>query len=276
MRALIVIPAYNEAANLAAVVADVRAHCPAIDMLVVDDGSTDDTAAVAAGLNVRCLRMGVRIGVGGAVRAGLRYAVRHNYDHVIRLDGDGQHPAALVDPLLHALNDRGADLVVGSRYRARRRPAHVPFVRRLVHYGLGRALSMLTRQLVTDPTSGLWVYGPRAIDVLLERHPSGYPEAELILVSKRAALDIVEVPVTMRERLGGQTSLTLARSLTALGRLILRIGYDAIARAPKPSMRERAIEEAALGRAKVALIAGRPPAGLKPRPPSPAFTPQRG
>lgn len=246
VRALILIPAYNEAANLPAVLADVRAHTDA-DVLVIDDGSTDDTRRVVRTLGVRCLALRERVGVGGAVRTGLRYALARGYDVVVRLDGDGQHPAALAAPMIAALEQEGADLMVGSRYRSRRRPASVPFVRRLVHYGLGRVLSRLVGQLVTDPTSGLCAFGPRAIALLADRHPSGYPEAELILLSKRAALRMAELPVDMRGRLAGCSSLTLRRSLAAMVRLGVRIGFDAIALEPRAPARERAICDAALG-----------------------------
>jgi glycosyltransferase involved in cell wall biosynthesis len=252
VRVLILIPVHNEAANLPAVIADVRAHAGDADVVVVDDGSTDETRRVVADLGVRRLALRTRVGVGGAIRTGLRYAVSHGYDVVVRLDGDGQHPAALVGPLIETLHRERADVAVGSRYRARPRPKSVPFVRRLVHYGLGRVLSHLVGQLVTDPTSGLWAFGSRAIVLLAERHPSGYPEAELILVARRLALRMTEVPVEMRERLAGRTSLTLRRSAAAMVRLGVRIAYDAFSRAPHPPMRERAIEDDALGLARQA------------------------
>jgi glycosyltransferase involved in cell wall biosynthesis len=221
VRVLILIPAYNESESLPAVVRELRSHVPDLDILVVDDGSDDDTAAVLPCLGVQWLRLPVRSGVGTAVRTGLRYARGHGYDAVVRLDGDGQHPARLVEPLLMPLRGGDADVVIGSRYALRPRPKSVPFVRRLVHYVLGRILSLLTGRLVTDPTSGLWAFGPRALELLADHHPSGYPEPELMLFVSKNALRTVEVPVDMRERMGGQSSLTLHRTGAAMLRLLV-------------------------------------------------------
>ena len=215
------IPAYNEAASLPAVVGEVRASAPDADVLVVDDASTDGTSAALGTLGVRWLRLPVRQGVGTVVRTGLRYARAHGYDAVVRLDGDGQHPATIVAAILDPISRGTADVVVGSRYALHPRPASVKFVRRLIHYGLGRVLSLLTGRLVTDPTSGLWAFGPRAIEVLADHHPSGYPEPELHLFVSRNGMRTVEVPVEMRERLTGETSLTVHRTSTALLRLLI-------------------------------------------------------
>jgi glycosyltransferase involved in cell wall biosynthesis len=221
MRALVLIPAYNEAASLPAVVAEVRAAAPDADVLVVDDGSEDETPAVLAGLGVRWLRLPVQSGVGTAVRTGLRYAKARGYDVVVRLDGDGQHPAALVAPLIAPIAAGKAAAVIGSRYSERRRPTSVPFLRRLMHYALGRILSFLTTRLVTDPTSGLWAFGARTIDLLADHHPSGYPEPELILFLARNGVKFVEVPVEMRDRAEGESSLTIHRTGAAFFRLLV-------------------------------------------------------
>jgi glycosyltransferase involved in cell wall biosynthesis len=221
VRVLVLIPAYNEAASLPSLIGELRVEVPALDILVVDDGSEDDTTAVVSRLGVRWLHLGTRLGTGAAVRTGLRYAVANGYEAVVRLDGDGQHPAGLIAPLLVPLSSGAADVVVGSRYLTRPRPASVPFIRRLMHYVLGRILSLLTGRRVTDPTSGLWAFGPRAIALLEEHHPSGYPEPELMLFVTRNGMRVAEVPVEMRDRLAGRTSLTLRRTGAAFARLIL-------------------------------------------------------
>jgi hypothetical protein len=125
----------------------------------------------------------------------------------------------------------------------------VPFVRRLLHYGLGRLLTLVTGRLVTDPTSGLWAFGPDAIDLLAEHHPSGYPEPELNLLLSRTRLRVVEVPVVMRERLAGRTSLTLRRTLTAVARLLFYLVVVPLGTTTRGRQRrqiERIIEDAAL------------------------------
>ena len=213
------IPAHNEASNLPAVVAEVRACRPDIDVLVIDDGSTDETPALLDRLEVRWLRFPERLGIGSAMRAGLRYAARLGYDAVVRMDGDGQHRAREIDRLLAPIDRGRADVVLGSRYAGlfNERTGATRLVKRL----LAVCLSVLTRGRVTDPTSGFCVVGPRAIRVLAEHHPTGYAEPELRLFLSRNALNVVEVPVRARYRLAGKTSLTAGRVTAAGARVVL-------------------------------------------------------
>jgi len=218
-RVLVLIPAFNEADSLPAVVAELRDDLPDADILVVDDGSTDATNLVVRELNVEWLRMPMQVGLGAAVRAGLRYACQTGYDIVVRVDGDGQHPAALIDRLMDPVLRGAADVSIGSRYVSEIGARLT--VRRTAQYLLGRILTVLTRQQVTDPTSGLWVFGPRALQLLRNHHPSGYPEPELIMFLSRNRLTVTEVQVRMRSRLAGRSSLTPRRMGAALARLVL-------------------------------------------------------
>ena len=211
------IPAHNEAATLPAVVSEARACRPDLDLLVVDDGSTDATVGLLPRLGVRWLRLPRRMGVGSGVRAGLRYASRLGYDGVVRLDGDGQHRAGDLDAVLEPLCQGRADVVFGSRYaRLTAQPRRGAF-----HSLLAVCLSWLTKRRVTDPTSGFCALGPRAVALLAEHHPTGYPEPELQLLMSRSGLTVVEVPVRARSRLGGRTSLTPARIAAAGARVLL-------------------------------------------------------
>ena len=217
---LVLIPAYNEALSLPAVVGDVRRRLPGAAVLVIDDASTDGTRDLLPSLGVDWLALPQRVGVGGALRAGLRYARRRGHAIVARLDGDGQHRAADVARLLGAVVDGNADAIAGSRYLGRterRKP------RRITQRVLALCLSALTRQRVTDPTSGLWVFGPRAVDVLLDHHPGGYPEPELRLVLARHRLRVREEPIRARPRRAGRTSLTPARTAVAFARTALAV-----------------------------------------------------
>jgi glycosyltransferase involved in cell wall biosynthesis len=222
MRILVLIPAFNEAGSLPGVIAELRQRVAPSDILVVDDGSTDGTASLLPTLGVCWVRLAQRLGTGAAVRTGLRYALSRGYDTVVRIDGDGQHPAEEIDRLLGPLQHGSADAVVGSRYA--RSPLDIPLgPRRLSHGLLGTLLSVLTGRRVTDPTSGLWAFGPTALRLLVEHHPSGYPEPELVLFLSRNKLRFLEVPVRMRERSAGRTSLTPPRIGAALARLLLLI-----------------------------------------------------
>jgi glycosyltransferase involved in cell wall biosynthesis len=217
---LVVVPAYNEGANLGRVVADIRRAMPQADVLVVNDGSTDDTCELLPRLGAPWLTLSQRVGVGGAVRAGIRYAMQHGYSHVARVDGDGQHRACDIVRLLAPVASGRADAALGSRFLGR--PAGRG-LRRLSQSVLATCLSMLTRRRVTDPTSGFWLFGPRALNLLRHHHPGGYAEPELVLLLNRNGLLIVEVPIRMRARLFGRTSLTPLRATLALARTALAL-----------------------------------------------------
>lgn len=217
---LVVIPAFNEAANLPSVIAEIRSTVPHADLLVVDDASADETASVAERAGARYLRLPLRLGVGGAVRAGLRYARHLGYDLVVRVDGDGQHAAADIVRVVEPILAGRADATIGVRAwsdssggvrRAREASTRL----------LAWCLSGLTGQRVTDPTSGFWAFGPRAVRLLALHYPSGYSEPELRLLLRRNGLGLEEVAVGMRPRREGHTSLTLGRTGHALARTLL-------------------------------------------------------
>lgn len=221
-RVAVVIPAHNEAISLPAVVTEMRAARPDLPLVVVDDGSTDETAAVLPSLGVPFLRLGTRLGVGGAVRAGLRAARERGAEIVVRLDGDGQHDPADIPALVKPLVDGRADAVIGSRYLdgAAAPPGTIR------HAGLrwlALLIARLTGQSVTDPTSGFWAFGPRAARLLAEHYPTGYSEPELRLFLARNGLRVAEVPARMRPRHGGRTSLTVSRTGHALARTLLAL-----------------------------------------------------
>jgi glycosyltransferase involved in cell wall biosynthesis len=219
---LVIVPAHNEADSLPAVVANLRQHRGDAQILIVDDGSTDETAAVVERLRVHWLRLGSWIGVGGAMRAGFRYAVEHGFDTVVRLDGDGQHDARSVDALLAPIAQGATDVVRGSRYLGEATYHAVGF-RRVAQRVVARLLSSVTGETVTDPTSGFWAFGPRAIHLLARHHPRGYPEPELLLLLHKNGLKTIEMPVHMRGRLAGRTTLRGMRTALATAHVLLAL-----------------------------------------------------
>jgi len=184
----------------------------------VDDGSTDSTPELLPRLGVRWLTLSQRLGVGGAVRAGIRYAERAGYDYVVRIDGDGQHRACDIARMLAPVVTGRADVALGSRFL---RGRGLRGARRVSQAALAACLSAVTRKRVTDPTSGFWLFGPRALRLLSRHHPAGYAEPELLLFLSRNRLRVSEIPIRMRPRIAGRTSLTAPRAVFALARTAL-------------------------------------------------------
>ena len=162
MRVLAILPAFNEARSLPGVLAALRLAAPEVDPCVVDDGSTDGTAAVAAGLGATVLRIPVNLGIGGAVQAGYLHAREHGYEVAVQIDADGQHDPASLPGLLAPLRDGGADLVVGSRFLLDGGFRSTPLRRAGIRY-LALCLRLRCGARVTDPTSGLRAAGWAAI-----------------------------------------------------------------------------------------------------------------
>jgi hypothetical protein len=218
-RILVVVPVHNEASTIGAVVDDLRRTCARCDLLVVDDGSTDRTAAVLARLGVATLHLPERMGIGTAMRAGLRFARRRGYDAVVRVDGDGQHRADDIETVTAPLRAGRADVVLGSRFlHLGTTPQARP---RVSQRALAVALAVITGRPVTDPTCGFSAIGPRALPLLADHHPTGYAEPELRLLLSRSGLAVEEAPVGAHPRRGGRTTLTPARVVEATLRVLL-------------------------------------------------------
>jgi hypothetical protein len=233
---LAVVPAFNERASLARVVRDLSRVLPHNDILVVNDGSTDGTEALLPELGVRWLTLSQQLGVGGAVRAGIRYARRAGYEYVVRIDGDGQHRACDIARVLWPVMSGRADAALGSRFLNRR--MRTAGWRRMSQAMLAAWLSVVTGRAVTDPTSGFWLFGPRALRLLSGHHPAGYAEPELVLFLHRNGLRVAEVPIRMRPRTAGRTSLTAARAILALARTALALVVVPLRRLAEGSVRD--------------------------------------
>jgi glycosyltransferase involved in cell wall biosynthesis len=211
MRALIIIPAFNEERSLPAVAEDLRRNAPDADVCVVDDGSTDGTASVARGLGFRVLTLPTNLGIGGAVQAGYLWAHQHGYDAAVQFDGDGQHDAVSLPALLAPIHGDEADLVVGSRFLGDG-GFRSTLARRLGIRYLAALIRIRCGARVTDSTSGYRAAGRSAIALFARGYPSDYPEPESIAIASRAGLRVAEVGVRMRERTHGASSITFLRS----------------------------------------------------------------
>lgn len=198
-RVLIVIPAYNEAGRVGEVVKDVRSALPIADVLVVDDGSADQTADEAAAAGAITLSLPVNSGYGAALQTGYKYGVRHRYSVLGQIDGDGQHRAEFLPAMLATLRESEVDVVVGSRFLDR--DGHYqPSLARQLGIGLfARIASLVTRQQVSDPTSGLQLMRIEVARFFCsEVYPMDYPDADILILLHRSGFRMREVPVRMR------------------------------------------------------------------------------
>ena len=216
MRTLVFIPAWNEQASVGEVVRDIAASLPDADVLVVDDGSTDRTAAEARAAGARVASLPFNQGLGAALQTGYLYALREGYDLCAHLDADGQHPPGEVARLLEEVRQDRADLVIGSRYRAPGEGEdddYRPSLSRRIGTGLFRFfLTLATRQRFTDTTSGMRAANRRVMALFSERYSPDFAEIESLQLAVRLGLRVREVPVRMLERSGGSSFLTPLRS----------------------------------------------------------------
>ncbi len=213
-RHLVIVPALNESHSIAGVIADLKAHVPEFDVVVIDDGSTDDTAARAREAGAGVVSLPFNLGIGGAVQTGYRYALAGGYTTAIQVDGDGQHDAAHIRALLnHLLEHPEIDMVVGSRFMDKGEGFQSSALRRVGIRMFARILSLFVGQKVTDPTSGFRMTGPRGIALFARDYPHDYPEVEAVLMMHAHELSSAEIPVVMRERQGGESSITSSQSV---------------------------------------------------------------
>ncbi|GGI47672.1 glycosyltransferase involved in cell wall biosynthesis [Agromyces flavus] len=225
---LIVLPAFNEEASVGPVLQEIQRAMPGVPCLVVDDGSTDATAERARAAGATVLQLPFNLGVGGAMRAGFRYAEDEGYRTVVQLDADGQHDPAEVPELIAALGE--ADIAIGARF-AGKGSYSTRGPRRWAMLVLSRVISGISRTRLTDTTSGFKANGPRAIALFAQHYPAEYlgDTVEALVIAARAGLRIRQVPVAMRPRQGGEPShrpvkaaVYLVRAFVALGFALLR------------------------------------------------------
>jgi glycosyltransferase involved in cell wall biosynthesis len=230
-RVLVIVPAYNEQASVGRTIDELTQTYPSIDVLVVDDGSGDHTAAAARRAGAMVCQLPFNLGVGGAMRAGYRYALRHGYDVAVQVDADGQHDPAYLKALVDAL--KTSDIAVGARfagegdYRARG-------PRRWAMRLLALTLTRLARTRMTDVTSGFRAANRTAIRVFADHYPAEYlgDTVESLVIAIRSGCRVTQVPVTMRTRAAGQASQTTLRSTVYLARALVALSLALIRKWP--------------------------------------------
>jgi glycosyltransferase involved in cell wall biosynthesis len=223
IRRVAIVPALNEERAISGVIDELRAFDAGLDVVVVDDGSGDGTAAVAEAKGARVLRLPFNLGIGGAVQTGFRYAFEHDYDLAVRVDGDGQHDPSQLGRLVAPVLAGDADIAVGSRFAAEGAGYRSSRARRIGIRLLARIVSRIVGQRVTDTTSGFQALNKHGIALFARDYPHDYPEVEATVMVFRHRLRLCEVPVVMREREGGRSSITTIRSIYYMLKVLLAI-----------------------------------------------------
>ncbi|HEY6194647.1 MAG TPA: glycosyltransferase family 2 protein [Candidatus Eisenbacteria bacterium] len=211
-RVLVIVPAHNEEQSLPATLAEVRSRAPGVDLLVVDDGSRDETARAAGAAGVPVLRHAVNLGVGGALQTGFRWAYEHGYDVAVQLDADGQHDPAFLPALLAPVLEGRCDVAIGSRFVAAS-GYRAPWNRRLGMLLFSGVVRLALGRAIADTTSGFRAYNREVMRVCQHDFPKDFPDAPLLIALARRGFRIDEVPVTMRDRKAGESFYTLGKQL---------------------------------------------------------------
>jgi glycosyltransferase involved in cell wall biosynthesis len=247
-RHVAVVPAYNEAATIGAVVSAIHQHAPEFDVLVIDDGSTDDTRAIAESLGARVLRHPFNLGIGGAVQSGFTFALEHGYDYMVQVDGDGQHDPGEISRLRATMEaDPTLDMVCGSRFLSEDIEYPAPISRRTGIHVFAFLLSLFVHQRVSDPTSGFRLYNRRAIELFAHDYPHDYPEVEAILMLHHHRLRMQEAPVRMYLRGGGVSSIGAGKSAYYMVKVLLALFVGMFRRRPVVDPGDRAPVAASQG-----------------------------
>lgn len=218
MKALLIIPAYNEEESLRRTVESIEEKLPEIDYLIVNDGSKDGTAQVCRDNQYPFLDLPVNLGLAGAFQAGMKYAYRHNYDCAIQFDADGQHLPEYVQPMIEAIKEN--DIVIGSRFIQGKKERSLRMVGSFL---LEKTIKITTGQTIKDPTSGMRAFNKRMIKhMALGMNMGPEPDTVSYLI-KRANAKVAEVPVKMQERTAGESYLSLNTSVKYMMRMMISI-----------------------------------------------------
>jgi glycosyltransferase involved in cell wall biosynthesis len=223
MKCLLIIPAYNEAENITSVIGEIRSLQPLIDLVVIDDGSSDATSALAERAGVKVLKLPFNLGYGAAVQSGLLYGVEAGYDLCVLIDGDGQHDPQYIADLIAPVETGLVDIALGSRFLGKA-DYSIPLARRLGILLFRKLTSLITRQQITDPTSGFQAINHRLMRFFVnDNYPHDFPDADTLIRLYFAGFKIKEVPVTIRPRLHGESMHTSARTLYYIYKMLFSI-----------------------------------------------------
>lgn len=218
-RVVAVVPAYNERDNIVSTIEDLQINAPGVDYVIVNDGSKDDTLDICREHGYNVVDLPVNLGLAGAFQTGMRYAHEHDYDYAIQFDADGQHSAAYIEEMVKVAENKGANIVIGSRFATQKKP----FSARMAGSALISAMILLTtRKRIQDPTSGMRLFDKTMIPLFAREMDFG-PEPDTISLLMRWGYKVEETQVEMRERIAGESYLNFTKSVTYMLRMSISI-----------------------------------------------------
>lgn len=222
MRKLVIIPAFNERDSIVNTILDIKENAPDFDYIVINDCSTDDTLQICRKNGINVLDLPINLGIGGAVQTGYLYALKNNYDIAVQFDGDGQHDAKFLDHMVKVLTEQQADMVIGSRF-IDNEGFQSSGIRRLGIRFFAFLTCMLFGKKITDATSGMRMCNRKVIEYFVKSYPRDYPEPETVCRLLRKKCKVIEVPVIMRERNAGVSSISMKKSIYYMVKVSLAI-----------------------------------------------------
>lgn len=227
MKRLIIIPAYNEAENIVKTVEAIKEKAKGFDYIIINDCSTDQTKNICEENGYNVINLPINLGIGGAVQTGYKYAYNHDYDIAVQVDGDGQHDPLFLGVMAQYLEEHSADMVIGSRF-IEKKGFQSSRARRIGIVFFTKLIKLMTGATITDPTSGLRMVGRNVIELFSNDYPRDYPEPESVVAILRRHMKVIEIPVVMKEREGGVSSISLKKSVYYMIKVTLAILIERI------------------------------------------------
>lgn len=227
MKKLIIIPAFNEESNIEKTVTAIQKNAQGFDYVIINDCSTDRTKQICAEKGYNVVNLPINLGIGGAVQTGYKYALERDYDVAVQVDGDGQHDPEFLNEMADYLMENELDMVIGSRFIAKE-GFQSSKLRRVGIVFFSKLIKLLTGTLITDPTSGLRMIGRNTMALFAADYPRDYPEPESVVAVIRRNMKVKEIPVVMKERQGGVSSISLKKSVYYMIKVTLAILIERI------------------------------------------------
>lgn len=229
MKKLVIIPAYNECGSILKAVEDIREHAPGFDYVVINDCSTDGTLDICREHGLNYVNLSVNLGIGGAVQTGYIYACQQGYDLAVQFDGDGQHDAVYLEQMAQVLMETGSHMVIGSRF-IEKEGFQSSGLRRVGIRYFSLLIRLLTGARVTDPTSGMRMVDREVMRIYAGSYPKDYPEPESVTAILRMKKKVTEIPVVMRQREEGTSSIGGIRSVYYMIKVTLAVLMESLRR----------------------------------------------